>query len=116
MRDTWLPWDTIANRHMLNHIRAHPKRYAPDSDGYPTMHIGPETRRLTERLVLAKNAWAEDMRAAKPVPADGGKAWWDEIIADCDREMGLQAVAMPEVISRDAGLRRLELRAKGAGT
>ena len=88
MRDTWQKWDVQANLHLLKHIRCHPKRYAPDCEGYPVV-AGPETRRRTARLVAGKNAWAEDMRATNPVPADGGRAWWDDIIRRCDEDLGL---------------------------
>lgn len=77
-------WDAMAGRHLLAHIlrQAKAKRYYAGSD--PKSR---EAKELTQPLVDAKNAWADEMReAAKAgtLPTDHGRAWWNEAMQKAD--------------------------------
>lgn len=90
-------WDIEANHHLLNHIRNHPRRYAPDStyeqvNGAWQAVPGPLTKQYTAVVVAAKRAWAEDMRVEpNPTPAIK-KAAWDDCMERADEQIRLLEV------------------------
>lgn len=85
-------WDIEANFHLLNHIRRHPKRYAPDStyDGRQAVP-GPLTKAFTEIVVRWKKTWAEDMRAEANPTAAIRQASWHDCMARADAQIAERA-------------------------
>ncbi len=70
-------WDIEANHHLLNYLRSHPKKYAPDSSYEGRQAVaGPLTERNTKILAQWKKTWAEDMRAeGNPSPKTKRESW-----------------------------------------
>lgn len=87
-------WDLEANHHLLNHIRTHPKHYAPDSTYDPITRQaipGPITRERTAILVRWKKTWAEDMRVEANPTAEKRRAVWEECMAGADKQIASAA-------------------------
>jgi len=84
-------WDIEANLRLLNHIRAHPKRYAPDSGYDPVRReatAGPLTRACTAVIVdWCKKPWAEDMRVEPNPTAAKRNSVWRECMQRADAEV-----------------------------
>lgn len=83
-------WDIEANHHLLNHLRKHPKKYAPDSTYDPIARqavAGPLTKIYTEILVRWKKTWAEDMRAEINPDAAVKQSSWQDCISRADEQI-----------------------------
>ncbi len=89
-------WDIDANHHLLQHIRNHPKKYAPDSGYDPKSHHatpGPLTEAYTEILVRWKKTWSEDMRAEKDPSAQVAWDAWCDCMQRADEQIAQLEVA-----------------------
>lgn len=96
MRDTWLPYDTDANRHLLGYAIAHPQFCHPDSAYDPVTHRsipGPIGTSRTKILVQFKNSWAEDMRAEKRPSIWQQQQAWADCMARAEAEIARQETA-----------------------
>lgn len=91
-------WDIAANRHLLEQVRRHPKRYAPDTSYDPKLRQvvpGPLTRAYTAIVVHWKNAWVEDMRAddkGEGVSIEAQQRAWEDCMARADEQIRLSQV------------------------
>lgn len=95
-RDTWLPWDTAANKRITAYLMTHSQRLFPDSVYDPeirSVRIGPLSRSNEKIIRSFRNAWAEDMRAG-PVPEDQGEAMWRDCMERAEAEIASRARAV----------------------
>lgn len=88
-RDTYLAWDTAANKRITAYLMRHSKRLFPDAVYDPSirgMKVGPIS--CANELVIRsfRNSWAEDMREG-PVPDDQGEAWWLDAMERAEAEI-----------------------------
>lgn len=92
-------WQVLGNQHLLAHVlrQAAKRRYyacaETGSGRHPLVVAGASVATtsasddLTAPLVQAKNTWAlmmEDAAAEGTLPADHGRAWWAEMMANAD--------------------------------